>query len=65
MLDERTTAKISVLGTSYQSVLLSLVEAENLPASLGGSCRCRGGCHNSDVGPWNDGSTAGIYMILI
>ncbi|KAJ3304717.1 cytosolic factor, phosphatidylinositol/phosphatidylcholine transfer protein [Kappamyces sp. JEL0829] len=56
MLDERTAAKISVLGSNYQKELLSLIHAENLPTYLGGTCQCRGGCEHSDTGPWNDGA---------
>lgn len=60
MLDETTVAKISILGSNYQKELLTLVDKENLPVSLGGSCTCPGGipflltlgCENADIGPW-------------
>lgn len=59
MLDERTNAKITLLGSSYKDELLKLVDAENLPSFLGGTCECPGGCDNADIGPWNDGTTPG------
>jgi CRAL/TRIO domain len=63
-LDEKTAAKISVLGSSYQSELLDLVDAENLPISLGGTSDCPSGIKlakilGCDVGPWNDGTVEG------
>jgi hypothetical protein len=42
-LDEKTAAKISVLGSSYQSELLELVDPENLPITLGGTSDCPSG----------------------
>ena len=56
MLDERTSAKITVLGSDYQTHLLELVDEENLPTFMGGSSKCS---ENSDIGPWNDGSVDG------
>lgn len=55
-LDPRTTAKIHVLGATYQTKLLEFIEASQLPNFLGGSCSCsnEGGCLGSDKGPWND-----------
>ncbi|XP_050365376.1 phosphatidylinositol/phosphatidylcholine transfer protein SFH12-like isoform X2 [Argentina anserina] len=55
-LDPKTTAKINVLGGSYQSKLLEIIEASELPEFLGGTCKCadKGGCMLSDKGPWND-----------
>ncbi|KAI8899821.1 CRAL-TRIO domain-containing protein [Globomyces pollinis-pini] len=58
-LDETTVAKISILGSNYKKQLLEHIAEENLPASLGGKCECPGGCENSDIGPWNDGTVAG------
>ncbi|XP_008805533.2 phosphatidylinositol/phosphatidylcholine transfer protein SFH13-like isoform X2 [Phoenix dactylifera] len=55
-LDPKTTAKIHVLGTKYQSRLLEAIDASQLPEFLGGSCTCsdEGGCLRSNKGPWND-----------
>lgn len=39
-LAKETVAKVSVLGTNYHRALLELVDAENLPESLGGTCTC-------------------------
>lgn len=55
-VDEKTRKKINLLGGSYKSKLLELVDAENLPSQFGGSCTCpqiEGGCLYSDIGPWN------------
>jgi len=56
-LSKETAAKVEVLGTDYKKVLLELIDEENLPALLGGSCTCdeAGGCHLSGAGPWQDG----------
>ncbi|XP_058756981.1 phosphatidylinositol/phosphatidylcholine transfer protein SFH9-like [Vicia villosa] len=55
-LDPRTTAKIIVLGNKFQSRLLEVIDASQLPDFLGGSCSCPndGGCLRSNKGPWND-----------
>ncbi|XP_039131060.1 phosphatidylinositol/phosphatidylcholine transfer protein SFH13-like isoform X1 [Dioscorea cayenensis subsp. rotundata] len=55
-LDPKTTAKIHVLGTKYQSKLLEAIDSSQLPDFLGGSCTCSdaGGCLRSNKGPWND-----------
>ncbi|PRQ23832.1 putative cellular retinaldehyde binding/alpha-tocopherol transport, CRAL/TRIO [Rosa chinensis] len=55
-LDPKTTAKINVLGNKYQSKLLEIIDASELPEFLGGTCTCadKGGCMRSDKGPWND-----------
>ncbi len=55
-IDEKTRKKINVEKSSYQKKLLEMVDAENLPKFLGGSCEClhiEGGCLFSDQGPWN------------
>jgi hypothetical protein len=53
-LDKRTQKKIEVHGGNFSSKLLELVDSENLPAFLGGTCCCPGGCENADAGPWNE-----------
>ncbi|XP_021731550.1 phosphatidylinositol/phosphatidylcholine transfer protein SFH12-like [Chenopodium quinoa] len=55
-LDPKTTQKIHVLGNKYQSKLLEIIDASELPEFLGGTCTCaeKGGCLKSDKGPWND-----------
>lgn len=55
-LDPKTTQKIHVLGNKYQSKLLEVIDASELPEFLGGTCTCadKGGCMLSDKGPWND-----------
>ena len=50
LLPKETVAKISILGSSYQSEVMQLVDKENLPVFLGGDCECEGGCENADVG---------------
>ncbi|XP_028807228.1 phosphatidylinositol/phosphatidylcholine transfer protein SFH12-like [Neltuma alba] len=55
-LDPKTTAKINVLGNKYQSKLLEIIDASELPEFLGGTCTCadQGGCMLSDKGPWKN-----------
>ncbi|KAL8160633.1 hypothetical protein V2J09_002170 [Rumex salicifolius] len=55
-LDPKTTSKIHVLGNKFQSKLLELIDASELPEFLGGSCTCadEGGCLKSDKGPWKN-----------
>ncbi|KAJ1277778.1 hypothetical protein BS78_04G029200 [Paspalum vaginatum] len=55
-LDPKTTAKIHVLGNKYQSKLLEIIEASELPEFLGGTCTCAeyGGCLKAEKGPWKD-----------
>ncbi|XP_076930665.1 phosphatidylinositol/phosphatidylcholine transfer protein SFH3-like isoform X1 [Bidens hawaiensis] len=55
-LDPKTTSKINVLSNKFQSKLLEIIEASELPEFLGGTCTCadKGGCMRSDRGPWQD-----------
>ncbi|KAG8070526.1 hypothetical protein GUJ93_ZPchr0006g45013 [Zizania palustris] len=53
-LDPKTTAKIHVLGNKYQSKLLEVIDASELPEFLGGTCHCEGGCMKADKGPWKN-----------
>uniref|UniRef100_A0A0D9X9C0 CRAL-TRIO domain-containing protein n=1 Tax=Leersia perrieri TaxID=77586 RepID=A0A0D9X9C0_9ORYZ len=55
-LDPKTSSKIHVLGSNYQSRLLEVIDSSELPEFLGGSCTCsdNGGCLGSNKGPWND-----------
>ncbi|PNT67192.1 hypothetical protein BRADI_3g22400v3 [Brachypodium distachyon] len=55
-LDPKTASKIHVLGTKFQSKLLEVIDASQLPEFLGGTCTCagEGGCLKSNRGPWND-----------
>ncbi|KAJ6512258.1 CRAL TRIO domain-containing protein [Mycena vitilis] len=54
-LAKETADKCDILGHDYKKVLLDMVDAESLPSTLGGSCKCEEGCHLSSVGPWLDG----------
>ncbi|KAJ7644116.1 CRAL-TRIO domain-containing protein [Roridomyces roridus] len=54
-LAKETVEKVDILSTDYQKVLLELIDADSLPSTLGGNCRCERGCHMSGVGPWLDG----------
>ncbi|XP_028765995.1 phosphatidylinositol/phosphatidylcholine transfer protein SFH8 isoform X2 [Neltuma alba] len=55
-LDPKTTSKIHVLGNKFQSKLLEVIDASELPEFLGGNCTCadQGDCMKSDKGPWQD-----------
>ena len=54
--DEKTRNKINLEGSSYAKKLLEVIDANNLPSILGGTCTCQhieGGCMYADIGPWN------------
>ncbi|AES89166.1 Sec14p-like phosphatidylinositol transfer family protein [Medicago truncatula] len=55
-LDPEITSKVHVLGNNYQSKLLEVINASELPEFLGGTCTCanHGGCLRSDKGPWKN-----------
>ncbi|CAA7020630.1 unnamed protein product [Microthlaspi erraticum] len=55
-LDPKTTSKIHVLGNKYQTKLLEVIDSNELPEFLGGTCTCadQGGCMLSDKGPWKN-----------
>jgi len=55
-LAKETADKVDILGSDYHKVLLELIDAENLPTTLGGKCTCEhaGGCDLSGAGPWMD-----------
>ncbi|KAK4424126.1 Phosphatidylinositol/phosphatidylcholine transfer protein SFH8 [Sesamum alatum] len=55
-IDPKTATKIHVLGNKYQSKLLEIIDASELPEFLGGMCTCadQGGCLRSDKGPWKN-----------
>jgi hypothetical protein len=56
-IDEKTRKKITIMGSKYHKEILELVESENLPDFLGGSCKCAefGGCvKGGQPGPWTD-----------
>ena len=55
-LDEKTTNKIKIIGSSYKKELLNYVDPENLPNFLdGGKSDSSQLIHN--VGPWNPQGT--------
>lgn len=66
-LDQRTLAKIQVLGSNYTKTLLEVIDPSNLPTFLGGDCTCSdyGGCLFSDKGPWNDPSVTTILQAML
>lgn len=53
-LDPVTVAKIDIIGTVYKDKLLMQIPVENLPADLGGACKCSPSCSLSDEGPWKN-----------
>ncbi|XP_009763043.1 phosphatidylinositol/phosphatidylcholine transfer protein SFH11 isoform X1 [Nicotiana sylvestris] len=66
-LDQRTLAKIQVLGSNYSKTLLEVIDPSNLPTFFGGNCTCSdyGGCLFSDKGPWNDPAVTTILQAMV
>ncbi|WJX45332.1 proteasome endopeptidase complex [Trifolium repens] len=54
--DPERASKIHVLGNDYQTKLLEIIDASELPTFLGGTCTCadQGGCLRSGKGPWRN-----------
>lgn len=50
-INEKTRKKIHILGGTITE-MFTKIPKENVPAILGGSCNCEGGCCYSDAGPW-------------
>ncbi|XP_010061279.2 phosphatidylinositol/phosphatidylcholine transfer protein SFH6 isoform X1 [Eucalyptus grandis] len=63
-LDPTMVSKIHVLGNKYQSKLLEVIDASELPEFLGGSCTCadQGDCMRSEKGPWKDPNILEIVL---
>ncbi|XP_062224150.1 phosphatidylinositol/phosphatidylcholine transfer protein SFH8-like [Phragmites australis] len=63
-LDPKTTSKIHVLGNKYQSKVLEIIDASELPEFLGGTCTCPeyGGCLKAEKGPWKDPNLLKIVL---
>ncbi|KAI9184471.1 cytosolic factor, phosphatidylinositol/phosphatidylcholine transfer protein [Blastocladiella emersonii ATCC 22665] len=59
-LDEVTVKKIHILGGSYKRQLLEYIDEANLPARIGGKCKCPNGCEVADPGPWNSVDPAAL-----
>ena len=56
LIDKKTLSKMRVLSDKYMDSLLELIDIENIPSFLGGTCTCshiEGGCLFADIGPWN------------
>lgn len=57
LLDPVTVKKIKILGSKYESEIFKVIDKENFPKFLGGSCECpecTGGCSRTDPGPWKE-----------
>ena len=57
-LDDKTKAKIKIIGSSYEKELLEEVDAENLPDFLGGKSTTS---ISSNIGPWNPDGKKPLY----
>lgn len=54
ILDPVTVNKIKILGSKYEDELFKIIDKENFPKFLGGTCECPECCNRSDQGPWKD-----------
>ena len=57
-LAKETQEKVHILGADYKNTLLQLVDPENLPVTLGGTCSCGdepNSCQLMNTGPWMEG----------
>lgn len=54
-LDEKTRAKIKIIGSTFLPTLVEFIDLAKIPTFLGGQCTCiaNGGCMKSNPGPWN------------
>lgn len=56
-LDEKTTKKITVMGSDFKERLCDVIDKDKLPEFLGGTCTCAdagGDCLTANKGPWSD-----------
>lgn len=54
-LDEKTRAKIKIIGSTFLPTLTEFIDLAKIPTFLGGQCTCLagGGCMKANPGPWN------------
>lgn len=56
-LGEKIKKSIKMFGNKYHSELFKIVDPENLPEKLGGTCTCQnegGNCFMACPGPWDE-----------
>ena len=69
-VDEKTRAKIEIIGGSYHKKLFAEVDPKQVPNFLGGECNCDpsgGDCLSTvfDMGPWNDYKITGVKQVAL